>query len=214
MLHWMIKCLTKNLLIIKKKKMNKQVIEIEVPDGKRAVWDGNKIVFVPKDDWREIKTIQDAICYIEDNLPECRHLITEYRKAADGDYNEKVAAYRIVVAALTRNEKRHLTTGEVWFPVVQFCRPKDKDNCWGNVVVGTIKSEGEKYLVVGGDANYGAYAGLGLFNSHLGVSHSYTYFGFRSVSSKEVAEHISKYFGKLLFEVHYGGTNCDWKWVD
>lgn len=30
--------------------MNKQVIEIEVPDDKKAIWDGNKIVFVPKDD--------------------------------------------------------------------------------------------------------------------------------------------------------------------
>lgn len=38
--------------------------------------------------------------------------------------------------------------------------------------------------------------------------------GFRSVSRREIAEHISKYFGRLLFEVHYGGVNCDWKWIN
>ena len=37
---------------------------------------------------------------------------------------------------------------------------------------------------------------------------------FGGVSSKEIAEHISTYFGKLLFEILYGGTNCDWKWIE
>lgn len=194
--------------------MNKQVIEIEVPDDKKAIWDGNKIVFVPKDDWRNITTFDDAYIYTKKNLPECRDLLRTYNGIINGSYEEKVIAYRIVLAALTHNEKRHLTTGEVWFPAVQFCRPKDKDNCWGNVILGTIESKGERYLVMGGHANPGAYAGLGYFYSIPGVSTSYAHVGFRSVSSKEVAEHISKYFGRLLFEVHYGGTNCDWGWVD
>ena len=129
-------------------------------------------------------------------------------------YERKVASYRIVVAALTNNEKRYLTTGDKWYPVVQFCRPKDKRNCWGDVLIGTIESEGEKYSVVGGNASCGTGAGLGSFYSSDGVSHSHMRIGFRSVSSREIAEHISTYFGKLLFEVLYGGTNCDWKWVE
>ena len=28
------------------------------------------------------------------------------------------------------------------------------------------------------------------------------------------SKHLSKYFGKLIFEVMYGGINCDWKWVE
>ena len=67
---------------------------------------------------------------------------------------------------------------------------------------------------MGGAATNGALAGLGSFGSNDGVSASYTIVGFRSVSSKEIAQHISTYFGKLLFDVHYGGTNCDWKWVE
>ena len=194
--------------------MKKQIIEIEVPDGKKAVWENGAIRFVPEGPhWKSITTFGDALFYVKNYLPECEDLITSYTKAMPNSYELSVVCYRIVVAALTNNEKRHLTTGDKWYPVVQFCRPKDKKNCWGDVLIGTIESEGERYSVVGGSASSGANAGLGLFHSSDGVSNSNASIGFRSVSSKEIAEHISTYFGKLLFDVHYGGTNCDWKWV-
>ena len=193
----------------------KQTIEIEVPDGKKAVWENGVIKFVPKcPHWKTITTFNDAFIYVRDYLPECKDLITSYTKAMPDSYELSVVCYRIVVAALTNNEKRHLTTGDIWCPVVQFCRPKDKNNCLGNVLIGTIESEGAIYSVVGGSAADGAFAGLGFFYSDNGVSYSYTVLGFRSVSSKEIAQHISTYFGRILFDVQYGGTNCDWWWVE
>lgn len=195
--------------------MKKQVIEIEVPDGKKAVWENGTIRFVPDGPhWKHITTFEDALFYVRNHLPECEDLLISYNKTISGSYEHSVVCYRIVVAALTNNEKRHLTTGDKWYPVVQFCRPKDKRNCWGDVLIGTIESEGERYSVVGGGADYGTNAGLSLFNSNYGVSRSDTSVGFRSVSSKEIAKHISTYFGKLLFDINYGGTNCDWKWVE
>lgn len=198
--------------------MKKQVIEIEVPDGKKAVWENGAIRFVSEGPyWKSITTFVDALTYVSNYLPECEDLLTSYTsytKTMRGSYEYSVVCYRIVVAALTNNEKRHLTTGDKWYPVVQFCRPEARNNCWGGVLIGTIESEGVRYSVVGGSAHYGAYAGLGVFDSYGGVSDSNAYLGFRSVSSKEIAQHISTYFGKLLFDVHYGGTNCDWKWVE
>ena len=195
--------------------MKKQVIEIEVPDGKKAVWENGAIKFVPEGPhWKSITTFDDALIYVMNYLPECKDLLISYNKSISGSYEHSVVCYRIVVAALTNNEKRHLTTGDKWYPVVQFCRPKDKGNCWGSVLIGTIESEGVRYSVVGGSALYGAGAGLGGFDSGGGVSDSLASLGFRSVSSKEIAQHISTYFGKLLFDVHYGGTNCNWKWVE
>ena len=195
--------------------MKKQVIEIEVPDGKKAVWENGAIRFVPDGPhWKHITTFEDALFYVKNYLPECEDLITSYIKAMPNSYELSVVCYRIVVAALTNNEKRHLTTGDKWYPVVQFCRHKDRNNCLGNVLVGTIESKGARYSVMGGSAISGAGAGLGSFTSTNGVSYSSTNVGFRSVSTKEIAEHISTYFGKLLFDVHYGGTNCDWKWVE
>lgn len=193
----------------------KQTIEIEVPDGKKAVWENGEIRFVPDGPyWKTITTFYDAITYVRDYLPECKDLITSYTNVMSGSYEFSVICYRIVVAALTNNEKRHLTKGDKWYPVVQFCRPKDKKICLGDVLIGTIESEGVRYSVVGGGAYSIAPVGLGAFDSYDGVSYSYTNVGFRSVSAKEIAEHISTYFGKLLFEVHYGGINCDWKWVE
>ena len=195
--------------------MKKQVIEIEVPDGKKAVWENGAIRFVPEGPhWKSITTFDDALIYVRNYLPECKDLLISYNKSIPGSYEHSVVCYRIVVAALTNNEKRHLTTGDKWYPVVQFCCPKDKNNCWGSVLIGTIESEGVRYSVVGGYASDGANAGLGAFHLFNGVSHSAASIGFRSVSSKEIAQHILTYFGKLLFDVHYGGTNCDWKWVE
>ena len=193
----------------------KQTIEIEVPDGKKAILKNGVIKFVPKDPhWKSITTFDDALIYVKNYLPECEDLLIYYNKSIPGSYEHSVICYRIVVAALTNNEKRYITAGDKWYPVVQFCHPKDKKNCWGDVLIGTIESEGARYSVVGGGAGNGASAGLGYFDSNAGVSHSYANFGFRSVSSEEIAQHISTYFGKLLFDVSYGGTNCDWKWVE
>lgn len=166
--------------------------------------------------WKRITSFEGAYLYLKENKVN-ENLIRSYDSlpiALRNSYINTVLKYQIVVAALTNNEERHLTTGDRWFPVVQFCRPQDRKNCWGNVYIGTIKSEGKIYDVVGGTAYYGGYAGLGSLSSLGGVSLSRSFIGFRSVSaSREIAEHISKYFGKLLFTVHYGGTNCDWKWI-
>ena len=195
--------------------MKKQVIEIEVPDGKKAVWENGAIRFVPESPhWKSITTFADALIYVRNYLPECEDLLISYNKTISGSYEHSVVCYRIVVAALTNNEKRHLTTGDKWYPIVQFCRPKDKENCWGDALIGTIESEGTRYSVVGGRASADTHDGLGFFALLGGVSGSITDVGFRSVSSKEIAQHISTYFGKLLFDVCYGGTNCGWKWVE
>ena len=193
----------------------KQTIEIEVPDGMKAVWENGTIKYVPDEPhWKKITIFQDALHYVYNYLPDCRDLIESYNNTTPGSFEYNVVCYRIVVAALTNNEKRHLTAGDKWYPVIQFCRPKDKSNCCGNVLIGTIESEGERYSVVGNSARCGSCTGIGSFALFYGVSNSLTDTSFRSVSSKEIAEHISTYFGRLLFEIHYGGTNCDWKWVD
>ena len=193
-------------------------VVIEVPNGQVAKVnkqaDGNVLVtFENVEHWKLIKSVNDAVKYLASKCM-CLDLLEEFRNTPSGSYSEKLAAYRIVVTALTNNEERHFTTGKRWFPVVQFCKSGKEKNCWGNKVIGTIESEGQKYTVVGGYVRYSAYSGLGAFTSSDGVSNSNASVGFRSVSRREIAEHISKYFGRLLFEVHYGGVNCDWKWVN
>ena len=192
--------------------MAKQVLEIEVPDGKKAIWKDGRVVFEDVDTMESIKTIDDAILFLVKNKIG-DDILNTLSKLLPNSFEWKIAAYRAVVAAVTYNEQRHLTTGERWFPTIEFCLPGKLKNCCGDIVIGRIKSEGEEFDVVGGRANLGAGAGLGRFYSSVGVSHAWLNFGFRSVGSKKAALYISKQFGKLLFEVSYGGTNCDWKWM-
>ena len=193
--------------------MAKQVLEIEVPDGKKAVWKDGRVVFEDVDTMESIKTIDDAILFLVKNKIG-DDILNTLSKLLPNSFEWKIAAYRAVVAAVTYNEQRHLTTGERWFPTIEFCRPRKLKNCCGDIVVGRIKSEGEEFDVVSGYAAYGANAGLSSFYSSSGVSNAWANVGFHSVGSKEAALYISKQFGKLLFEVSYGGTNCDWKWVE
>ena len=193
--------------------MAKQVLEIEVPDGKKAIWKDGRVVFEDVDTMESIKTIDDAILFLVKNKIG-DDILNTLSKLLPNSFEWKVAAYRAVVAAVTYNEQRHLTTGERWFPTIEFCRPGKLKNCCGDIVIGRIKSEGEEFDVVGGYASNGASAGLGSFYSDGGVSHAWATVGFRSVGSKKAALYISKQFGKLLFEISYGGTNCDWKWVE
>ena len=192
--------------------MAKQVLEIEVPDGKKAIWKDGRVVFEDIDTMESIKTIEDAAKFLADKRI-CEDILDSLSRLPKNSFEWKIAAYRAVVAAITYNEQRHLTTGERWFPTIEFCRPGKLKNCYGDVVLGRIKSEGEEFDVVGGRANGGSDAGLGYFASNCGVSHSWTIVGFRSVGSKKAALYISKQFGRLLFEVSYGGTNCDWRWM-
>ena len=193
--------------------MAKQVLEIEVPDGKKAVLKDDHIVFEDVDTMECIKTVGDATRFLIDKGI-CEDILDSLSKLPENSFEWKIAAYRAVVAAVTYNEQRHLTTGERWSPSIEFCRHGKFKNCCGNTILGQIKSEEGEFDVVGGNASHGAAAGLGAFFSHDGVGASAAHFGFRSVGSKKAALYISKQFGKLLFEVSYGGTNCDWKWVE
>ena len=193
----------------------KQTIEIEVPEGKKAIWENNQITFVDADPhWKSIKTFEDAYDYCYENNLDA--YTTNYCLSTADTYEEKVAKLRLVIAALTNNEKVSLVSGKLYYPVIQFCLADFcvEDSCFKNKLIGKIKSEGKEYVVLNSCAHHCSDAGLGCVNSRSGLSNVDSYISFLQVSSKEVAEHLSKYFGKLIFEVMYGGSNCDWEWVE
>lgn len=191
--------------------MAKQVLEIEVPDGKKAIWKDGRVTFENVGNMESIKTIVNAVNFLADRGI-CKDIIDTMSRLSSQSFEWKIAAYRAVVAAITYNEKRHLTIGERWFPIIELCRPGKLKDCYGDTIVGRIESEEGEFDVVGGRAYNGALAGLGGFRSGSGVSRAWPYVGFRSVGSREAAAYISEQFGKLLFEISYGGTNCEWRW--
>ena len=196
--------------------MKKQTIEIDCPEGHKPIVEETTIKFVSnKPDWKEIKTVSQALDYCKKYFnKESASLIATLNCLSIQEYEYWIVLYRLIVMAITDNEKASLTEGSSYYPYVQFCKLGKEKNCWGDTTVGHISYNGDTYAVVGDDAYGGSRAGLGNFLSDYGVSYSDSNVGFRAVSLLEKAQHISKYFGKVVFYIMYGGTNCDWKWVD
>ena len=188
----------------------KQTIEIEVPEGKKAIWKNSKIEFIDAEPyWKSIKTFDDAFWYCDNE-----EYVTNYNHALADTYEEKIAKLRLVIAALTNNEKLSLTSGAVYYPVLQFYEAdypglviSSKD------IIGTIVTEGERYVVASITAHTTYLKGLGEFTSNCPFSSISTGINI-GLPSKEIADHLTKYFGKLLFEVMYGMCNCEWEWVE
>ena len=191
----------------------KQTIEIEVPEGKKAVWKNGKIEFINAEPhWKSIKTFNDAFWYC-DNDENLTEYITNYSPASADTYGEKVAGLRLVIAALTNNEKLSLTGGTVYYPALQLYKADYLEPIIGKDTIGTIITEGEKYIVISTAAHTTCSQGLGDFPPDCHFSSVSTGINI-GLPSKEIADHLTKYFGKLLFEVMYGMCNCEWEWVE
>lgn len=191
----------------------KQTIEIEVPEGKQAIIENNQIKYIDSEHWKSIKTFKDAYRYCFDHRGFMKYLIG-CNRALEDSYEYKVAKLRLVIAALTNNEKVSLVSGKLYYPVIQFCSENSIKCCFGKKIIGKIKTEGKEYVVVGGSSYYDSGAGLGCIYFNDDLTNYLVKIGFLYVSHEEIAAHLSTYFGKLIFEVMYGGSNCDWEWVE
>lgn len=207
----------------------KQVIEIEVPEGKKAVYKDGKITFIPKKlVYTDIKSISDAVKYLNKHSV-CVNLLStyyclkeEYNLSDNIPYNSMpyefaVICFRIVKYALehiTDSTQKNLTEGNLYYPIVQMCEPGYTDKCCGDKVVGKIQYKETEYYLVGSRAGNSSLAGLAHFDVHLPVSRSWADIGFRLFSNIEIAEYMSTQFGCLCFLVQFGGTTCDWKFIE
>lgn len=124
----------------------------------------------------------------------------------------------IIRQALNKGQKMSLTEGQIYYPQISFATKnnihyKSKLKSGDMVKVGTIEQScGDVYDVLGGYAAYGGCAGLGYFGSCLSVGYALAYIGFLGCASQEIAEHMSRYFAKEIFDAMYGDF-VDYKWV-
>lgn len=191
----------------------KQTIEIEVPEGKKAIWKNSKIEFIDTEPyWKPIKTFYDAYWYCY-NYERFTEYVAACNHALPNTYEEKIAQLRLVIAALTDNEKLSLTSGTIYYPALQIYKEDYSGSIIGKDMIGAIKTEGEKYVVVSVPSHTTCLQGLGEFTPDCPISCISVGVNI-GMPSKEIADHLTKYFGKLLFEVMYGMCNCEWEWVE
>lgn len=123
----------------------------------------------------------------------------------------------IIRQALNKDQKMEFTKGTIWYPYNPFITKKStyyKDEIRNGEmsVVGKFRVDCEEYLLLGGRARAGSNAGLGYFFSSDGVGYSGTDVGFLGCATKEIAQHMGKYFAKEIFEAKYGDF-VDYEWV-
>lgn len=185
----------------------KKTIEIECPDGYKPIYNAEtgNVEIVPENIMGRIRTYEDAVNYLG-----CVTRDTIY-------YNRSVnslAKLQTVLDALNEGHKFNLLTGTIWYPWVRFFRmksvPKDAE------VIGHFSYQGEKFALVGSNANDGSYAGLGCFFSFNGVGNAYSSVGLLACKSEEIAKYVSTQFGKLVFEACFARhfNVGEFKWLD
>lgn len=198
----------------------KQTIEIEVPDGKKAVWNNGKIEFVdvkvmellknskdPEDDLMDIITREVN----EGDGDDLLDLYNEYMDAPEDTHIESIAKLKLFLAYLNKGHKFDLISGGVYFPYIKFYR-KDK-LLKDETVIEWFEYKENVYALVGGCAVNDSCAGLAYFGSSHGIGASCFYCGFLACRDKETAQFVATTFAKLLFDVNYGSL-IDYKWLD
>lgn len=199
----------------------KQTIEIEVPEGKKAVWNNGKIEFIdivdaiellknsknPEKDLLEI--ILNRIRNIKDSLSDklC-DLSSDYENAPSGSHLKSIAKLKLFLAYLNGDHKFDLISGNVYYPYVKIYLnsklPKDEK------AIGYFKYKGDIFALVGGYANHSSNTGLASFYSQYGLGYSYSY-GFLTCKDSETAQFVATVFAKLLFDVNFGSL-IDYEW--
>lgn len=168
----------------------------------------------------DIKNFEDA-CY---ELAMCPYTVINHDIRAieesgieDSMKKHLIAVYKldIIRKALNKGWNPKMTEGTIYYPYVRFYPAGDKakeaarSNNW--YVKETFKADGNKYSLVGGDYSYYYNVGLGHFGSGYGVV--FAFLGLLGCKSKEIAQHMSRYFAKEIFEACYAHHTGAYEWV-
>lgn len=166
-------------------------------------------------EWQNIKTFEDA----------CRALRIYDRSVSlhlggstDTAYYrhmDAVSKLDIIRKALNGDWKPSLVQGSVYYPYVRFylagqkAREAASSNNWK--LGESFIADGKKYTLVGGDCHCCYSGGLASFGCGCGdVPPS---LGLLGCKSREIAEHMSHYFSKEIFEATYAHHADTYQWV-
>ena len=177
--------------------MEIKTINVEVPEGCTAKYDAvtQTINFIPEKDYKDIKSFAAAceVLGISSVIPiqiqANRQLRAMYKM-------------QIVLKAVNLGHTFNLIRGEVWYPYVRFIDKSDVDKrIYSNESrILDFNYEDRTFTLVGSDAYLGTVDGLGGFDSLFSMGYSYANVGFFACHSKQIAQHVSKYFAALIFD--------------
>lgn len=183
----------------------KQKIEIEVPEGKIAIWDEKKqkICFKNQEKWRQIKTFDDVLKYLVIDKNDLKNVYSPLLCEYVG-----ISKWQLIMKAFIRasNDKCNLTGDNVFYPYF-YILDEDKVNHKLSdriYIKYKIYNSNETFFLVGGAVTDPYNSGLEISDNYTASQFVFEHLGLRAFSLYEVAEHVSKYFVKELFEETVG----------
>lgn len=199
--------------------MEKEVIQVEIPAGKKAAWvDGFlKLVDAEEEQKKDERPITERVKTFEDackELGENHKLVQQYRAAEGTSLMDSinVAAYlklRIITAALNEGWEPQFTEDEDrWYPyLVLWFKGEldDKSDEW--------KDERNLQVpVVVGSSTNGSLVGVSALDSDYDVSNSRTSDGSALVFRKsEIARFAGQQFSELWANYYTGKEVTSWR---
>lgn len=177
--------------------MEIKTINVEVPEGCTAKYDAvtQTINFIPEKDYKDIKSFAAAceVLGISSAIP--FEILSNKQLCA-------MYKMQIVLKAVNLGHTFNLINGEVWYPYVRFIDKSDVDRrIYSNEYrILDFNYEDRTFTLVGSDAYLGTVDGLGGFDSLFSMGYSYANVGFFACHSKQIAQHVSKYFAALIFD--------------
>lgn len=169
---------------------------------------------IPK--YTDIKTFEDAVKALGMDNVLCD---ISYMEDIEGKLGKHlIAIYKldIICKALNGNWKPSLVQGSVYYPYVRFypAGQKAREAVSENKTLEIGKSfiaDGKKYTLVGGGYDSYHYGGLAGFGYGYGDVHPTL--GLLGCKSREIADHMSRYFSKEIFEATYAHHTGTYQWV-
>ena len=199
--------------------MEKEVIQVEIPAGKKAAWvDGFlKLVDAEEEQKKDERPITERVKTFEDackELGEDHKLIQQFKAIQEAIAEDKEAtAYfklGIITAALNEGWKPDFTNNEEYRYYPYLClwskeELEQKTDAW--------KDERNLQLWIGGGASYsGAYCGLAVAGSGLAWSNAIAYVSARLAhKTEELAIYSGKQFTELWANYTTGKEVTSWR---
>ena len=165
--------------------------------------------------YTDIKTFKDAVKALgmdpDDVFCDISHM-----EAIEGKLGKHLTAiYKLDIIRKALNGadwKPKIAEGNIYYGWVRFYKeftdvPSDKK------IIGSFYADGKKYLLVGGFGSLAPYSSLSGFYSGFGYGDSYPNLGLLCCKSIEIAQYMSKQFGKIIFDACYAQHIGAYKWV-
>lgn len=198
----------------------KKTVTVEIPEGKKAVWNEQGILQLvddkeanePKEVTERIKTLYDAQCelaqWAERGDCEAKQLIEEYNSVQTEETSDDIVAYlqlRIITAALNEGWKPQFKEDEVrWFPYFILWSKDEIDN------MSDEEKDDKQLLLWGGLADNGTTCGSSCSASSFDWTNAVAHIGSRlALKTEALATYAGRQFASVYARFYIGDKAKD-----